>query len=129
MAEGGGRHDHFGVITAFENLQIRAAGKRGFDADADFARLERGRRDVLNLNFFPAVQDGGFHAGSLRVPADWRKQVLRIHPQSTKRPKPPSHRVYQLPMLLVTVPGGGTVQLKRIGTRAEGTPGGCLEGS
>jgi hypothetical protein len=27
--------------------------------------LERGRRDVLDLNFFPAVQDGGFHAGSL----------------------------------------------------------------
>ena len=65
MAEDGGGHYHFGVITAFENLQIRAASKRGLDADADFARLERGRRNVLNLNFFPAVQDGGFHAGSL----------------------------------------------------------------
>ena len=65
MAEDGGGHDHFGVIAALENLQIRAAGKRGFDADADFARVERGRRDVLDLNFFPAVQDGGFHAGSL----------------------------------------------------------------
>ena len=65
MSEDGGGHDHFGVITAFEDLQIRAAGERGLDADADFARLERGRRDVLDLNFFPAVQDGGFHAGSL----------------------------------------------------------------
>jgi hypothetical protein len=65
MAKDGGGHYHFGVITAFENLQIRATGKRGLDADADFARLERGRRDVLDLNIFPAVQDGGFHAGSL----------------------------------------------------------------
>ena len=65
MAEDGGGHDHFGVIAALENLQIRAASKRGLDADADFARFERGRRDVFNLNFFLAVQDGGFHAGSL----------------------------------------------------------------
>ena len=65
VAEDGGGHDHFGVITAFEDLQIRAAGERGFDADADFARFERGRRDVLNLDIFPAVQDGGFHAHSL----------------------------------------------------------------
>jgi hypothetical protein len=62
------------VIAAFENLQIRAAGKRGFDADADFARFERGRRDVLDLNFFPAVQDGGFHAGSLWVRTGERKK-------------------------------------------------------
>ena len=65
MAEDGGRHDHFGMITALENLEVRAAGKRGFDADADFARFERGRRDVLNLNAFFALQDGGFHAHSL----------------------------------------------------------------
>ena len=65
MAEDGGGHYHFGVITAFENLQIRAASKRGLDADADFARFERGRRNVFNLNVFFAVQDGGFHAGSL----------------------------------------------------------------
>jgi hypothetical protein len=65
MSEDGGGHDHFGVITAFEDLQIRAAGERGFDTDADFARFERGRRDVLDLNCFPAVQDGGFHAHSL----------------------------------------------------------------
>ena len=72
MAEDGGGHDHFGVVAAFENLQIRAAGKRGFDADADFARFERGRRDVFNLNFFSAVQDGGFHAGSL-----WARTTVR----------------------------------------------------
>ena len=65
MAEDRGRHDHFGVITALENLEVRAAGERGFDADADFARFERGRRNVLDLNFFLAVQDGGFHASSL----------------------------------------------------------------
>ena len=74
VAEDGGRHYHFGVITAFENLEVGAAGERGFDADADFARFERGRRDVLNLNFSPAVQDGSFHAGSLRVRTGERKK-------------------------------------------------------
>jgi hypothetical protein len=74
MAEDGGRHDHFGVITAFENLEVRAAGERGFDADADFARFERGRRDVFNLNVFFAVQDGGFHAHSLCAGKDKAKQ-------------------------------------------------------
>ena len=78
MAKDGGGHDHFGVISAFENLQIRAAGKRGFDADADFARFERGRGDVFNLNFFLAVQDGGFHPGSVRVRTGRRKKVLQI---------------------------------------------------
>jgi hypothetical protein len=65
MAEDSGRDDHFGMIAALENLEVRAAGKRGFDADADFTRFEGGRRDVFNLNVFFAVQDGGFHAGSL----------------------------------------------------------------
>jgi hypothetical protein len=37
MAENSGRHDHFCMITALENLQVRAAGERGFNADADFA--------------------------------------------------------------------------------------------
>ena len=98
MAENGGRHDHFGVITAFEDLQIRAAGERGFDADADFARFEGGRRDVFDLDFFPAVQDGGFHAGSLQAQANRRKKVLRRQQQSPKRSPPPSHRAYQVPM-------------------------------
>ena len=74
MSEDGGGHDHFGVITAFENLQIRAACKRGLDADADFARFERGQRDVFNLNFFLAVQDGSFHAHSLCAGKDKAKQ-------------------------------------------------------
>ena len=65
MAEDGGGHDHFGVVPAFEDLQIGAAGERGFDADADFARFEGGWRDVFDLDFFLAVQDGGFHARSL----------------------------------------------------------------
>jgi len=29
---------------------------------ADFARLERGRRDFLDEDFFFSVEDGGFHA-------------------------------------------------------------------
>jgi len=53
------------MITAFEYFQIRAAGERGLDADADFARFERGRRNVFNLNVLFAVQDGSFHAHSL----------------------------------------------------------------
>jgi hypothetical protein len=61
------RHDHFCVIAALENFQVGAAGERGFDADADFARLEGWRRDVFNLDFFLPVQDGGFHADSLRL--------------------------------------------------------------
>ena len=74
MAEDGGRHDHFGVIAALENFEVGAASQRGFDADADFARLERRRRDVFDLDFFLPVQDGGFHAGSLRLRAAKRKK-------------------------------------------------------
>ena len=66
------------MVTALEDLQIRAAGECGFDADADFARFEGGWRDVFNPDFFPAVQDGGFHAGSLQAWMNWRKKVLRI---------------------------------------------------
>jgi hypothetical protein len=29
------------MITAFEDLQIRSAGQRGLDTDANFAGLER----------------------------------------------------------------------------------------
>jgi hypothetical protein len=53
------------VIAAFENFEVGAAGERGLDAEADFARLERGRREVFDADFFLAEQDGGFHAGSL----------------------------------------------------------------
>ena len=79
MAEDGGGHDHFGVVTALEDLQVGAAGEGGLDADAHFSRLERGRCNVFNLNFFPSVQNGGFHPRSLPALADWRKLVLRIH--------------------------------------------------
>jgi hypothetical protein len=65
MAENGGWHNHFGVAAPFENLQIRSAGQRGFNADADFTGLQRRRCDILNLNIFPAVEDGRFHAASL----------------------------------------------------------------
>jgi len=65
VAEDGGRHDHLRVVTALVNLQVGAAGERGLDADADFAGLERRRRDFFNLDFFLPVQDGGFHSHSL----------------------------------------------------------------
>ena len=61
MAEDGGRDDHFCVVAALENFQVGAAGERGPDTDADFARLKRGRRDFLDENFFLRVEDGGFH--------------------------------------------------------------------
>ena len=78
MAEGGGRHDHFCVVATFENFQVGAAGQRGFDADADFAGLERRRRNVFNLDFFLSVQDGGFHAGSLRLRATKAEEKFLI---------------------------------------------------
>jgi hypothetical protein len=65
VTEGSGRHDHFGVIAAFENLQIGAAGERGFDADADFTGFQQWRRDVFDLNFLLAVENGGFHGRSV----------------------------------------------------------------
>ena len=65
MAEDGGRDDHLRVVAAFEYLQVGAAGERGFDADEDFAGLEGGRRDFFDDDFFPPVEDGGFHAQSL----------------------------------------------------------------
>jgi hypothetical protein len=39
MAESSRRHDHSGVITAFENLQVGAAGGRRLDANADLTGL------------------------------------------------------------------------------------------
>ena len=36
--------------------------------------------------------------------------------------------VFALRQLLVMEPGGGVCQLKRMGTSAQGTPGGCLLG-
>ena len=65
MAKDGGRHDHLRMIAALENLQVRAAGERGLDADARFARFQSGRRDFFNLNVFLPVEDGGFHKHSL----------------------------------------------------------------
>jgi hypothetical protein len=66
VAEDGGRHDHSGMIAAFENLQVGAAGERGLNADADFARFQRRRRKVLDLNVFFTVKNGGFHGRSIR---------------------------------------------------------------
>jgi len=46
-------------LAALENLQVGAAGERGFDADADFAGLERGRCDFFDDDFFLPMEDGG----------------------------------------------------------------------
>lgn len=69
MTEDGRGHDHFSVVAAFEDFQVGPAGERRFDTDADFAGFEGGRRNLFDRNFFPAVQDGGFHPDSLRVRA------------------------------------------------------------
>ena len=66
MSEDGGRNDHLRVVAALENFQVGAAGERGLDAEADFAGLERGRREVFDLDLFFSVQDGGFHPRRLR---------------------------------------------------------------
>jgi hypothetical protein len=66
MPENRRRHYHPRMIAALEDLQIRAAGERGLDSQADFAGFERGRRDILNLDIFPAEQDCGFHARNLQ---------------------------------------------------------------
>jgi hypothetical protein len=65
VAEDGGRDDHLGVVAALENFQVGAAGERGLDADADFAGLERRRRNFLDEDFFFSVEDGGFHGRSV----------------------------------------------------------------
>ena len=89
MAEDGGRHNHFGVIAAFENFQIGAAGERGLDADADFAGFQRWRRDVFDLNFFPAVKDGGFHGRSIWPRTDRRKKSFVSRVLISRRPTLP----------------------------------------
>ena len=65
MAENGRRHDHSGMIAAFENLQVGATGERGLDADADFAGFQRRRRQILDLNVFFTVKNSGFHGRSI----------------------------------------------------------------
>jgi len=92
VAENGGRHDHFCVVAAFEDLEIGAAGERGFDADADFAGFERGWRNIFNLDFFLPVQDGGFHADSLRLRAAKAEEkflIRRLEMESLRHPSLP----------------------------------------
>jgi hypothetical protein len=65
MSENRRGHNHPGMMAPFEDLQIRSACQRGLDADANFTGLQRRRRDILDLNIFPAVEDGRFHAASV----------------------------------------------------------------
>ena len=85
MAEDGGRHDHLRVITALENFQVGAAGERGLDAEADFARRERPRCDFLDAHIFFSVENGGFHAVSL-----WMRG------QSSRNHRPHRWRLYKI---------------------------------
>lgn len=80
VTEDSGRHDHFGVIAAFENLQVGAAGERGFDMDADFAGFQRRQRDVFDSDFLFAEENGGFHGHSVwlrMVKAEEKFLILR----------------------------------------------------
>jgi hypothetical protein len=65
VAENGGWDNHPGVITAFEDLQIRSAGQRRLDTDAEFAGLKRRWSDILDSNIFLPMENGRFHAASL----------------------------------------------------------------
>ena len=56
------------MVAAFENFQVGAAGERSLDADADFSRLEGGRRDFLDAHIFFSMENSGFHAASLGMP-------------------------------------------------------------
>jgi hypothetical protein len=69
------RGDHFGVIAAFEDLQVGAASQGGLDGHADLAVLERARLDFLDAQVFASVENGSFHevkAGS----ATWSAAVF-----------------------------------------------------
>ena len=63
VAEDGGRDDHAGVVAALENFQVRAAGQRHLDGDADFAGAERWLGAFFNADVFFAMQDSGSHGG------------------------------------------------------------------
>jgi hypothetical protein len=81
MAEDGRRHDHFGVITALENFQVRPASQSRFDSNAHFAGFERGRSDLLDANIFFAIKNSGSHSlvydGKLCLAeADFRRSSL-----------------------------------------------------
>jgi hypothetical protein len=55
MAKHGGRYDHFGVITALEDFQVRATSERRFDANANLARFQGLGRDLLDPDIFFAI--------------------------------------------------------------------------
>src|ERR1035437_9716673 len=61
MSEHRRRHDHLGVVAAFENFQVRAASERGFDGDSHFTRLECERRDFFDAHIFFSVKNSSFH--------------------------------------------------------------------
>ena len=61
MAEDGRRDNHFGVITAFENFQVRAASQGRLDSNAHLSHFERRGGDFLDANIFFAIKNSGFH--------------------------------------------------------------------
>ena len=52
MTEHGGRHNHFGVVTAFEDLQVGPASQGRFNPNPNLARFKRGRIWISSTTIF-----------------------------------------------------------------------------
>jgi hypothetical protein len=61
MSEGDWGLEHPGVIATAVDLEVCAAGKRGMDADDDFASPRLRHGNLLDTQVLPAVEDGGCH--------------------------------------------------------------------
>ena len=83
------RRDHLRMITAFENFQIGPAGKRRLNIDSHFAGLKRSRGHLLDFDLFFAVENCGFHFGTL---ADGWRSVQSANRRGTQTVTPPGCR-------------------------------------
>ena len=61
VAEEAVEGEHFGVVAAAVDLEVRAAGEGGADAQDQFAGAGGGDGDVLDAEVFLAAKDGGSH--------------------------------------------------------------------
>ena len=61
MSEHGGRDDHFGVITAAENFQVRATGQRGTNCQTQFTRFQFRRGNILDPEILLSVEHSSTH--------------------------------------------------------------------
>src|SRR5207249_3964931 len=55
VAKDRGRHDHPGVIAAFEHLQVGATSQRGLNINPHFTGLKRAGSDLLDPDQFFAM--------------------------------------------------------------------------